>query len=136
MCSIAALAQGLGHRVTGSDQNIYPPMSDQLVSLGINLSEGYDPNNLPSDIDLVIIGNAMSRGNDCVENILNSKIPYMSGPQWMYENVLKSKFVLAVSGTHGKTTTASMLTHILIEAGYKPGFLIGGITQNLAFQLV
>ena len=93
MCSIAALAQGLGHRVTGSDQNIYPPMSDQLVSLGIKLSEGYDPNNLPSDIDLVIIGNAMSRGNDCVEYILNSKIPYISGPQWMYENVLKSKFV-------------------------------------------
>ena len=134
MCSIAALAQGLGHRVTGSDLNIYPPMSDQLVSLGIKLSEGYDPNNLPSDIDLVIIGNAMSRGNDCVEYILNSKIPYISGPQWMYENVLKSKFVLAVSGTHGKTTTASMLTHILIEAGYKPGFLIGGITQNFGIS--
>ncbi len=130
MGGIAAIAKSLGHRVTGSDANVYPPMSTQLEQLGITLTQGYDPVQLEPAPDLVIIGNAMSRGNPCVEYVLNQNIPYTSGPQWLAETVLRDRWVLAVSGTHGKTTTTTMLAWILEYAGLKPGFLIGGIPQN------
>jgi len=130
MGGIAAIAKSLGHRVTGSDANVYPPMSTQLAELGIELTQGYDPIQLDPAPDLVIIGNAMSRGNPCVEFVLNQNIPYTSGPQWLAEHVLHQRWVLAVSGTHGKTTTTSMLAWILEYAGLNPGFLIGGIPQN------
>ena len=132
MGGIAAIAKSLGHRVTGSDANVYPPMSTQLEELGISLTQGYDPAQLEPAPDLVIIGNAMSRGNPCVEYVLNRNIPYTSGPQWLAETVLRDRWVLAVSGTHGKTTTTTMLAWILEFAGMKPGFLIGGIPQNFA----
>ena len=109
MGGIARLAQQLGHRVTGSDQNVYPPMSDELAKAGIDVRQGYEPDQLDPRPDLVIIGNALSRGNSSVEYVLSEKIPYMSGPQWLAENVLPGRGVCAVSGTHGKTTTASML---------------------------
>lgn len=130
MGGIAAIAKSLGHKVTGSDANVYPPMSTQLAELGIELTQGYDPSQLEPAPDLVIIGNAMSRGNPCVEYVLNRNIPYTSGPQWLAEHVLQDRWVLAVSGTHGKTTTTSMLAWILEYAGLNPGFLIGGIPQN------
>jgi len=130
MGGIAAIAKSLGHQVTGSDANVYPPMSTQLEQLGITLTQGYDPAQLDPAPDLVIIGNAMSRGNPCVEYVLNQNIPYTSGPQWLAETVLRDRWVLAVSGTHGKTTTSTMLAWILEYAGLKPGFLIGGIPQN------
>lgn len=130
MGGIAALAKSLGHTVTGSDANVYPPMSTQLENLGITLTQGYDPEQLTPRPDLVIIGNAMSRGNPAVEHVLNQKIPYISGPQWLLEQVLQDKWVLAVSGTHGKTTTSSMLAWILDYAGMQPGFLIGGVPEN------
>lgn len=130
MGGIAAIAKSLGHKVTGSDANVYPPMSTQLEELGISLTQGYDPAQLEPAPDLVIIGNAMSRGNPCVEYVLNRNIPYTSGPQWLAETVLRDRWVLAVSGTHGKTTTTTMLAWILEFAGLKPGFLIGGIPQN------
>jgi len=132
MGGIAAIAKSLGHQVTGSDANVYPPMSTQLEALGISLTQGYDPVQLEPAPDLVIIGNAMSRGNPCVEYVLNRNIPYTSGPQWLAETVLRDRWVLAVSGTHGKTTTTTMLAWILEFAGMKPGFLIGGIPQNFA----
>ena len=124
MGSLALLAKAMGYRVTGSDQNIYPPMSEQLDRLEIEVFEGYSSSQLSPKPNLVIVGNAMSRGNECVEHVLEMKIPFISGPQWINENLLRDKFVFAVSGTHGKTSTASMLAHILIEAGYNPGFLI------------
>lgn len=130
MGGIAAIAKAMGHQVTGSDANVYPPMSTQLEQLGITLTQGYDPAQLDPAPDLVIIGNAMSRGNPAVEYVLNSNIPYTSGPQWLAEHVLQSRWVLAVAGTHGKTTTTSMLAWILEDAGLNPGFLIGGIPQN------
>lgn len=130
MGGIAAIAKSLGHQVTGSDANVYPPMSTQLEQLGITLTQGYDPAQLDPAPDLVIIGNAMSRGNPCVEYVLNQNIPYTSGPQWLAETVLRDRWVLAISGTHGKTTTSTMLAWILEYAGLKPGFLIGGIPQN------
>jgi UDP-N-acetylmuramate: L-alanyl-gamma-D-glutamyl-meso-diaminopimelate ligase len=130
MGGIAAIAKAMGHQVTGSDANVYPPMSTQLEQLGITLTQGYDPSQLDPAPDLVIIGNAMSRGNPAVEYVLNSNIPYTSGPQWLAEHVLQSRWVLAVAGTHGKTTTTSMLAWILEDAGLNPGFLIGGIPQN------
>ncbi|CAH9055862.1 UDP-N-acetylmuramate--L-alanyl-gamma-D-glutamyl-meso-2,6-diaminoheptandioate ligase [Pseudoalteromonas sp. CIP111854] len=130
MGGIAAIAQSLGYRVTGSDQNVYPPMSTQLESLGIELTTGYDPKQLDPAPDMVIIGNAMSRGNPCVEYVLEHRIPYTSGPEWLKHNVLQEAWVLAVAGTHGKTTTASMLAWLLEYAGLRPGFLIGGIVQN------
>ena len=131
MGSLALLAKAMGYRVTGSDQNIYPPMSEQLDRLEIEVFEGYSSSQLSPKPDLVMVGNAMSRGNECVEYILEMKIPFISGPQWINENLLRHKIVFAVSGTHGKTSTASMLVHILIEAGYNPGFLIGGIPKNI-----
>lgn len=130
MGGIAVLARALGHKVTGSDKNVYPPMSTQLESLGIELTIGYQPEQLDPAPDMVVIGNAMSRGNAAVEAVLNKNLPYTSGPQWLLEHLLKDKRVLAVSGTHGKTTTSSMLAWILEFAGMKPGFLIGGIPEN------
>lgn len=130
MGGIAAIAKALGHQVTGSDANVYPPMSTQLEQLGIVLTQGYDPAQLEPAPDLVIIGNALSRGNPAVEYVLNRGLRYSSGPQWLSEQVLQDRWVLAVSGTHGKTTTSSMLAWILEYAGLKPGFLIGGIPQN------
>lgn len=130
MGGIAALAKALGHQVTGSDLNVYPPMSTQLSELGINLTQGYDPAQLEPAPDLVIIGNALSRGNPAVEYVLDRNLPYTSGPQWLSEQLLQQRWVLAVSGTHGKTSTASILAWILDYAGLKPGFLIGGVPQN------
>lgn len=130
MGGIAAIAKSLGHKVTGSDQNVYPPMSTQLEQLGIELTQGYDVKQLEPKPDMVVIGNAMSRGNPCVEYVLDKGLPYTSGPEWLKHNLLQNTWVLAVAGTHGKTTTASMLAWILEYAGLKPGFLIGGIVQN------
>ncbi|OYD21280.1 UDP-N-acetylmuramate:L-alanyl-gamma-D-glutamyl-meso-diaminopimelate ligase [Oceanimonas baumannii] len=130
MGGLAVLARQLGYKVTGSDANVYPPMSTQLEQQGIELIEGYDPAQLDPVPDLVVIGNAMSRGNPCVEAVLNRRIPYTSGPQWLLEHVLQDRWVLAVAGTHGKTTTSGMLTHILEDCGLEPGFLIGGVPGN------
>ncbi len=132
MGGIAAIAKQLGFKVSGSDANVYPPMSTQLEQLGIELMSGYHVDNFSDDIDLVIVGNAMSRGNPMVEFMLDRNIPYTSGPQWLLENVLKDRWVLAVSGTHGKTTTSSMLAWILEYAHMSPGFLIGGVPQNFS----
>ena len=130
MGSLALLAKELGHRVTGSDANVYPPMSTQLEAQGIELMEGYDPAHLQPEPDLVVVGNAMSRGNAAVEYVLETGLKYTSGPQWLHEHLLQECWVLAVSGTHGKTTTATMLAWILEHAGMKPGFLIGGVPKN------
>jgi UDP-N-acetylmuramate: L-alanyl-gamma-D-glutamyl-meso-diaminopimelate ligase len=130
MGGIAALARATGHRVTGSDQNVYPPMSDQLAALGIELMEGYDPQQLQLRPDVVVVGNVMSRGNALVEALLESGIPYTSGPQWLAQHVLAGRWTLAVAGTHGKTTTSSILAWILEHAGLDPGFLIGGVPGN------
>ncbi|MGS2721991.1 UDP-N-acetylmuramate:L-alanyl-gamma-D-glutamyl-meso-diaminopimelate ligase [Paraglaciecola aestuariivivens] len=130
MGGIAAIAKELGHKVTGSDNNVYPPMSTQLAALGIELFEGYDTSQFEPEPDIVVIGNALSRGNPAVEYVLDRNLAYTSGPQWLLENVLKDRWVVAVSGTHGKTSTSSMLAWILESAGLKPGFLIGGIPQN------
>ena len=130
MGGVAALARAAGHEVTGSDANIYPPMSTQLKDLGIDIMEGYEPRHLDRVPDYVVVGNAMVRGNPAVEAMLDRRIPYCSGPQWLAEHVLHKRHVLAVSGTHGKTTTASILAWILEDAGLAPGFLIGGIPAN------
>ncbi|WP_166420958.1 UDP-N-acetylmuramate:L-alanyl-gamma-D-glutamyl-meso-diaminopimelate ligase [Pseudoalteromonas sp. Z1A8] len=130
MGGIAAIAKSLGHKVTGSDQNVYPPMSTQLEELGIELTQGYNVSQLEPKPDMVVIGNAMSRGNSCVEYVLDKGLPYTSGPEWLKHNLLQNSWVLAVAGTHGKTTTASMLAWVLEYAGLKPGFLIGGVVQN------
>ena len=130
MGGIAAIAKALGHHVTGSDTQVYPPMSEQLQQLGIDLTEGYQPEQLQPRPDLVIIGNALSRGNPAVEAVLQQRIPYTSGAQWLHDAVLQHKWVLAVAGTHGKTTTASMLSWILDYAGYHPSFLVGGVLTN------
>ena len=129
MGGIAAIAKAAGHRVTGCDANVYPPMSTQLEALGIELTRGWDAAQLRGvarDADMFVIGNVVSRGNPLMEALLDSGRPYISGPQWLYENVLAQKWVLAVAGTHGKTTTTSMLAWILEYAGLTPGFLIGG----------
>lgn len=130
MGGIAALAKASGHEVTGSDVNVYPPMSTQLKRLGIDIIEGYNPDQLNSKPDCVVIGNTLSRGTPVIETVLRSGLAYTSGPQWLAENVLGGKHVIAIAGTHGKTTTASMLAWILHDAGKKPGFLIGGIPSN------
>ncbi|MWP46788.1 UDP-N-acetylmuramate:L-alanyl-gamma-D-glutamyl-meso-diaminopimelate ligase [Gilliamella sp. Pas-s27] len=130
MAGIALIARSLGHRVTGSDKNVYPPMSTLLQKERIDIIEGYDPSQLTSTPDLVIIGNALSRGNPCVEYILNNNIPYISAPQWLHDNVLRDRWVIAVAGTHGKTTTAGMVNWILEKQGYKQGFVIGGVPGN------
>ncbi len=130
MAGIAILAKQQGHIVTGTDNAVYPPMSTQLENLGINCYSGYSDANLTPDIDQVIIGNALSRGNPEVEAVFNQNLPYISGPQWLAEQVLAKYWVLAVAGTHGKTTTSSMLAWILEDAGLSPGFLIGGVPEN------
>ena len=127
MAGIASLAKAQGHDVTGSDLHFYPPMSYQLKNLGIKVIEGYDANQLSPPPDCVLVGNALSRGNDLVEALLNSDIHFQSGPEWLAENVLKDRKVVAIAGTHGKTTVASMLAWILEDASLSPGFLIGGI---------
>ena len=130
MGGIAVLAKRAGHEVTGCDANVYPPMSTQLEAQGIALTEGFDAAQLDLAPDVFVVGNVVSRGNPLMEEILNRGLPYVSGPQWLAENVLQGKWVLAVAGTHGKTTTASMLAWILEYAGLKPGFLIGGVPEN------
>jgi UDP-N-acetylmuramate: L-alanyl-gamma-D-glutamyl-meso-diaminopimelate ligase len=130
MGGIAALARAAGVDVTGCDRNVYPPMSTQLRNLGIDIHEGVDAAQLDCDPDCVVVGNVMSRGVEVVEAMLDRGMPYKSGPQWLAENVLQDRHVLAVAGTHGKTTTASMLAWILEDAGHAPGFLIGGIPGN------
>ncbi|AXR08143.1 UDP-N-acetylmuramate:L-alanyl-gamma-D-glutamyl-meso-diaminopimelate ligase [Salinimonas sediminis] len=134
MGGIAAIAKTLGHTVTGSDNNVYPPMSTQLEALGISLTQGYDPAQFEPAPDMVIIGNALSRGNPAVEYVLNRNLPYTSGPQWLLENLLNERWVIGVSGTHGKTTTSSMVAWILEYAGLKPGFLIGGVPENFGIS--
>ena len=134
MGGLALIARELGYTVSGSDQNVYPPMSTQLEEQGIRLMNGYKAENLYCNPDLVVIGNAMSRGNPEVEAVLNSGLPYISGPQWLSEHVLQKRWVLAVAGTHGKTTTTSMLSWILEFNGFKPGFLIGGIPLNFGIS--
>ncbi|GAC1036942.1 UDP-N-acetylmuramate:L-alanyl-gamma-D-glutamyl-me so-diaminopimelate ligase [Pseudomonas sp. No.117] len=134
MGSLAVLAKEAGHRVTGSDANVYPPMSTQLEAQGIELTQGYDPKQLDPAPDLVVIGNALSRGNPAVEYVLDQGLPYVSGPQWLAEHVLQGRWVLAVAGTHGKTTTTSMLAWVLEHAGMSPGFLIGGVPQNFGIS--
>ncbi|PCI60104.1 MAG: UDP-N-acetylmuramate:L-alanyl-gamma-D-glutamyl-meso-diaminopimelate ligase [Methylophilaceae bacterium] len=132
MGGIAALAKQSGFKVTGCDANVYPPMSTQLEAQGITLINGYTVEQTKLNPDIYIIGNAVSRGNPLMEVILNQGLPYISGPQWLAENVLQGKWVLAVAGTHGKTTTASMLAWILEYAGLAPGFLIGGVPENFS----
>ena len=130
MGGIALLARAAGHRVTGCDANVYPPMSTQLEEQGIALTEGYAATQINLQPDLFVVGNAISRGNPLLEEILARGLPYVSGPQWLAENILRGKWVLGVAGTHGKTTTTSMLAWILEYAGLKPGFLIGGVAQD------
>jgi UDP-N-acetylmuramate: L-alanyl-gamma-D-glutamyl-meso-diaminopimelate ligase len=130
MGGLAALAREAGHRVTGCDANVYPPMSDQLRALGIELIEGYGAEQLALKPDLFVIGNVVSRGNALMEAILDAGAPYTSGPQWLADHVLQGRHVLAVAGTHGKTTTTSMLAWILEQAGLQPGFLVGGVPLN------
>jgi UDP-N-acetylmuramate: L-alanyl-gamma-D-glutamyl-meso-diaminopimelate ligase len=132
MGSLAILARELGHVVTGSDNAVYPPMSTQLEAQGIRLQEGYLPEHLEPAPDLVIIGNALSRGNAAVEYVLERNLPYVSGPQWLADHVLQQRWVLACAGTHGKTTTSSLLTWLLEANGYNPGYLIGGVPSNFA----
>ena len=127
MGGVALLARELGYEVTGSDANVYPPMSTMLETAGISVVEGYSSEHLKPAPDLVVIGNALSRGNEAVEHVLDHQIPYVSGPQWLGENLLQGRHVAAISGTHGKTTTSSMLTWILECEGLNPGFLIGGV---------
>ena len=130
MGSLALLARELGHSVSGTDANVYPPMSTQLEEAGISLCEGYSADNLVPRPDRIVIGNALSRGNSEVEAVLNQGLAYVSGPQWLAEEVLPGRRVIAVAGTHGKTTTASMLAWLLESAGMTPGFLIGGVPRN------
>ena len=130
MGGVAAIAQAAGFRVTGSDLNVYPPMSTQLAALGVDFIQGYGADQLDVRPDIVVVGNALSRGSPVIEAMLDRGMPYTSGPQWLAEQVLRGRHVLAVAGTHGKTTTASMLAWILERAGLVPGFLIGGVPGN------
>ncbi|MEO7774959.1 MAG: UDP-N-acetylmuramate:L-alanyl-gamma-D-glutamyl-meso-diaminopimelate ligase [Steroidobacteraceae bacterium] len=132
MGGIAAIARAAGHRVTGSDRNVYPPMSTQLAALDIEVVEGFDAAQLSPAPDVVVVGNVMSRGQAVIEALLDSNIAYASGPEWLAREVLQGRWVLGVSGTHGKTTTSSMLAQILDHAGLAPGFLIGGVPGNFA----
>lgn len=132
MGSLAQLAIAKGYRVTGADANVYPPMSTQLEAAGIELIEGFDTEQLSLEPDIFIIGNAISRGNPLLEAILDAGLPYTSGPQWLSDHVLQGKWVLAISGTHGKTTTSSMLAWILEYAKMSPGYLIGGVPKNFS----
>jgi len=130
MGGIAAIARAAGHRVTGSDRNVYPPMSTQLAALGIEVVQGFEASQLEPAPDIVVVGNVMTRGQPVIESLLELGIPYASGPEWLSREVLKHRWVLAVAGTHGKTTTSSLLAWILEHAGLDPGFLIGGVPEN------
>ena len=130
MGGVALLARAAGHKVTGCDANVYPPMSTQLEEQGVGLIEGYDASQVDRAPDVFGVGNAVSRGNPLLEAILDRGLPYVSGPQWLAENVLAGRWVLAVAGTHGKTTTTSLLAWMLEDAGLNPGFLVGGVPQN------
>jgi UDP-N-acetylmuramate: L-alanyl-gamma-D-glutamyl-meso-diaminopimelate ligase len=132
MGGLASLAQEKGHDVSGSDLSIYPPMSDVLARINIKIFDSYSADNLRKKPDLVLIGNALSRGNECVEFVLTNNIPYMSGPEWLKKEVLPGRHVIAVSGTHGKTTVTSMIAWILENSGLSPGFLIGGVPGNFS----
>ncbi len=134
MGGIAALARAAGHRVTGSDRNVYPPMSTQLAALGIELTEGYEAAQLDPRPDVVVVGNVMSRGMPVIEALLEQGLPFASGPEWLAREVLRERWVLAVAGTHGKTTTSSLLAWILEDAGLRPGFLIGGLPANFGIS--
>ena len=134
MGGIAVLAKQAGYRVTGCDVNVYPPMSTQLQAQGIELIEGFGTEQITLQPDVFVVGNVVSRGNLLMEEILNRNLPYISGPQWLAQNILHDKWVLAVAGTHGKTTTTSMLAWILECAGLNPGFLIGGVPQNFGLS--
>ena len=130
MGSLAQLAKSAGHQVSGCDANVYPPMSTQLEKSGIELIQGFDPAQLQPAPDLIVVGNAMSRGNPCVEYMLDHKLPFTSGPQWLGDNILKDRHVISIAGTHGKTSTTSMLAKILDYANYQAGYLIGGVPQD------
>ncbi len=130
MGGVAAIARAAGHRVTGSDRELYPPMSTQLEALGIGVVAGYEAAQLKPAPDIVVVGNVMTRGQPVIEALLDSGLPYASGPEWLAREVLRDRWVLAVAGTHGKTTTASLLAWILTHAGLDPGFLIGGVPEN------
>jgi UDP-N-acetylmuramate: L-alanyl-gamma-D-glutamyl-meso-diaminopimelate ligase len=130
MGGIAAIAKAAGHRVTGSDRNVYPPMSTQLEALGIEVTQGFEASQLTPAPDVVVVGNVMVRGQPVIEALLESRIPYVSGPEWLAQQVLRDRWVLAVAGTHGKTTTSSILAWLLEAAGLNPGFLIGGVPAN------
>ncbi|MDB5796724.1 MAG: mpl [Paucimonas sp.] len=134
MGGLAVLAKQAGHRVTGCDANVYPPMSTQLQAQGIELVQGFGADQVSLAPDLYVIGNVVSRGNPLMEEILNRGLPYTSGPQWIGAHILQGKWVLAVAGTHGKTTTSSMLAWLLEDAGYEPGFLIGGVPMNFGIS--
>ena len=131
MAGIAAIAREAGHRVTGSDRGVYPPMSDQLAALGIAVVEGYETSQLEPRPDVVVVGNVMTRGMPVIEALLNRGIPYCSGPEWLAREVLRERHVIALAGTHGKTTTTSLVAWILSEAGLDPGFLVGGVVPDL-----
>ncbi|MBV9575055.1 MAG: UDP-N-acetylmuramate:L-alanyl-gamma-D-glutamyl-meso-diaminopimelate ligase [Gammaproteobacteria bacterium] len=134
MSGVALLAKQSGHDVSGSDMNVYPPMSHQLAEQGISLLEGYEASHISADVDCVIVGNVIRRGNEAMEYVLAKNIPYTSGPAWLAENILKTRWVLGVAGTHGKTTTTSLLTWLLEQAGLQPGFLIGGVPENFGIS--
>ena len=134
MGGIAAIAKQAGHRVTGCDANVYPPMSTQLEAQGIELIEGWGVEQLELKPDVFVIGNVVSRGNPLMEEILNRNLPYASGPQWLADTLLRDKWVLGVAGTHGKTSTSSMLAWVLEHAGLNPGFLVGGVPQNFGIS--
>jgi len=134
MGGIAAIAKAAGHQVSGSDENVYPPMSTQLRKLGIRLHEGYEADSFSHGVDCVVVGNVLGRGNRAVEALLDSGLPYYSGPEWLFDNVLQDKWVLALAGTHGKTTASSMLAWILDYAGHSPGFLIGGVPRDFGIS--
>jgi UDP-N-acetylmuramate: L-alanyl-gamma-D-glutamyl-meso-diaminopimelate ligase len=134
MGGVAAIAREAGFRVTGSDRNIYPPMSEQLARLGVELIEGYEAAQLTPAPDVVVVGNVMTRGMPVIEELLNRRIPYMSGPEWLSNTVLRNRVVIGVSGTHGKTTTTSLVAWILEHAGRKAGFLIGGVPADFEFS--
>lgn len=134
MGGLALLARAAGHVVSGQDAGVYPPMSEQLAAAGIALTEGYAAADIPPQAEMIVIGNALSRGNAAVEHVLDRGLPYTSGPQWLAEQVLREKWVLAVAGTHGKTSTSAMLAWILEYAGMAPGFLIGGVPQNFGLS--
>jgi UDP-N-acetylmuramate: L-alanyl-gamma-D-glutamyl-meso-diaminopimelate ligase len=134
MGGIALLAREQGHQVTGADNNVYPPMSTMLAEQGVDIMQGFQPRDIPADTDMLVVGNVMRRGLEIVEHMLDRHLPYTSGPQWLGEQILRERWVLAVAGTHGKTTTASMLAWILEYAGLQPGFLIGGVPENFGIS--